>query len=396
MSPPPTAYGGSYAVPEPLDNAVLRSVLDTLPDGMVVIDASGTVRAFSAAAERLFGYGSAEVIGRNVRELMPSPYRDQHDAYIARYLDTGEKRIIGSGRVVIGQRKDGSTFPMELAVGEVLGTAETLFTGFIRDLTERQQTLARLQELQENLLHVSRLRSMGQMAAALSHELNQPLTAIANYLNAAQRLLDQIPSDHGPPVLARVRQATELAAQQSLRSGEIIRRLRAFVARGAVTRQAEPVARLVEEAVALALVGSRHRGVEVRLLIPADTPDIMADRVQIQQVLLNLIRNAIEAMEGREMRRLTITAAQRDGMVEIAVADTGAGITDDVRDKLFQPFVTTKDDGMGIGLSVCRTIIEAHGGRITAEAGPNGISEAGAESGTVFRFTLPQAPRADD
>ena len=363
---------------DPLDSAVLRSVLDTLPDAMVVIDASGAIRAFSAAAERLFGYASAEVMGRNVRMLMPQPYRDQHDAYVARYLETGEKRIMGSGRVVIGQRKDGSTFPMELAVGEVKDGPETLFTGFIRDLTERQQTLARLQELQENLLHVSRLRSMGQMAAALSHELNQPLTAITNYLNAAQRLLDQ-----EQPDMVRVRQALGLAAQQSLRSGEIIRRLRAFVSRGAVARQPEAVSRLVEEASALALVGSRHRGVEVRLSVPADLPPVLADRVQVQQVLLNLIRNAVEAMDGQERRRLSIAATQEGPMIAFSVTDTGPGVAPDVREKLFQPFVTTKQDGMGIGLSVCRTIIEAHGGRISVEAPGDG------EPGTVFRFTLP-------
>lgn len=368
---------------ETAESALLRSILDTMPDAMVVIGADGIIRSFSAAAERLFGYAEAEVQGHNVSELMPSPYRDQHDGYLARYLRTGEKRIIGSGRVVIGLRKDGTTFPMELAVGEVKDAGETLFTGFIRDLTERQQTLARLQELQENLLHVSRLRSMGQMAAALSHELNQPLTAITNYLNAAQRLLDQ-----PTPDMARVRQALSLAAAQGMRSGEIIRRLRAFVARGAVTRQAEAVAKLVEEAVALALVGSRHRGVEVRFDVPPDLPAVWADRVQIQQVLLNLIRNAMEAMDGGEVRRLTIDAVVREGLVEIAVADTGTGIPPDVAAQLFQPFITTKEDGMGIGLSVCRTIVEAHGGRIWVEPG--------AEAGSVFRFSVPIAESAVD
>jgi two-component system sensor kinase FixL len=370
-------------VAEPAESALLRSILDTMPDAMVVIGADGIIRTFSAAAERLFGYTEAEVRGHNVSALMPPPYRDQHDGYLARYLRTGEKRIIGSGRVVIGLRKDGTTFPMELAVGEVRDTGETLFTGFIRDLTERQQTLARLQELQENLLHVSRLRSMGQMAAALSHELNQPLTAITNYLNAAQRLLDQ-----EAPDMARVRQALSLAAAQGMRSGEIIRRLRAFVARGAVTRQAEAVAKLVEEAVALALVGSRHRGVEVRFDVPPDLPPVWADRVQIQQVLLNLIRNAMEAMDGRDVRRLTIDAVERDGLVEIAVTDTGSGIPPDVTAQLFQPFITTKEDGMGIGLSVCRTIVEAHGGRIWVEPG--------AEAGSVFRFSVPIVEPAVD
>ena len=370
------------APPQGGENALLRSILETVPDAMVVIDQHGMIQSFSRAAERLFGYEAHEVCGRNVSLLMPSPYREQHDAYLRRYLSTGERRIIGIGRVVLGERKNGTTFPMELAVGEVQQDGARLFTGFIRDLTERQQTQARLQELQENLLHVSRLRSMGQMAAALSHELNQPLTATTNYLNAAQRLLDA-----PQPDLARIRQALALAARQSLRSGEIIRRLRAFVSRGAVSRQRENVAKLIEEASALALVGAKERGIDVHLNTPADLPPVMVDRVQIQQVLLNLIRNAVEAMESSPSHGLTVDAVERDGVIEVAVADTGCGIPPEIEAQLFQPFITTKKEGMGIGLSVCRTIVEAHGGRLWAGPNPHG--------GTVFRFTLPIAEQRD-
>jgi two-component system sensor kinase FixL len=358
------------------ESALLRSILDTVPDAMVVIDARGVVQSFSRAAERLFGYQIEEICGHNVKMLMPSPYRDQHDSYLERYLTTGERRIIGIGRVVVGRRKDGSTFPMELSVGEVNQDDRRLFTGFVRDLTERQQTDRRLQELQEGLLHVSRLRSMGQMAAALAHELNQPLTATANYVRAALRLLES-----PEPNLVRVRQAMNLAAQQTLRSGEIIRRLRAFVARGEVTRRPESVAKLIEEASALALVGAKEHGIKVLIRIDADLPDAEVDRVQIQQVLLNLIRNAIEAMEGIKLRELSVATVAKDGGVLVSVADTGSGIAPEIEAKLFQPFVTTKPDGMGIGLSVCRTIVEAHGGRLWVE--PN------AGGGCVFRFTLP-------
>ncbi len=359
-------------------DAPLRSILDTIPDAMVVIDRFGRIQSFSAAAERLFGYPAAEIRGHNVSELMPSPYRERHDTYLQRYWATREKRIIGTGRVVMGLRRNGTTFPMELAVGEVEGYGEPLFTGFIRDLTERQQTQARLQELQENLLHVSRLRSMGQMAAALSHELNQPLTAITNYLSAAQRLIDA-----PQPDLARIRQALHLATQQTLRSGEIIRRLRTFVARGTVARQPENIARLIEEASALALVGAKDRAIDIRLNTAANLPWVLVDRVQVQQVLLNLIRNAVDAMVGVANPRLNVDAVDRGGMVEIGVTDTGHGIQPDIRAQLFQPFVTSRAEGMGIGLSICRTIVEAHAGRIWAEDNPAG--------GTVFRFTLPVA-----
>jgi two-component system, LuxR family, sensor kinase FixL len=360
------------------ESALLRSILETVPDAMVVIDRHGVIQSFSSAAERLFGYSPADVCGHNVNMLMPSPYREQHDGYLTRYLTTGERRIIGIGRVVVGLRKDGSTFPMELSVGEVNRAGHRLFTGFVRDLTERQQTDRRLQELQEDLLHVSRLRSMGQMAAALAHELNQPLTATANYVRAALRLLDA-----PEPDMNRVRQAMNLASQQTLRSGEIIRRLRAFVSRGEVTRRPESVAQLIEEACALALVGAKERGIKVLIHIDPNLPNTAVDRVQIQQVLLNLIRNAVEAMDGEAIRELSVGTVIEDGAVLVSVADTGGGIPAEIEAKLFQPFVTTKSEGMGIGLSVCRTIVEAHGGRLWVEQNPGG--------GSVFRFTLPVA-----
>ncbi len=364
--------------PDALANelALLRSILETVPDAMIVIDHRGIIQSFSRAAERLFGYLPAEVCGHNVKLLMPSPYREQHDGYLTRYLTTGERRIIGIGRVVVGRRKDGSTFPMELSVGEVNQDGRKLFTGFVRDLTERQQTDRRLQELQDGLLHVSRLRSMGQMAAALAHELNQPLTATANYVRAALRLIDQ-----AEPNLPRARQAMNLAAEQTLRSGEIIRRLRTFVARGEVARRPESVAKLIEEASALALVGAKDHGIKVLISIDPDLPNAVVDRVQIQQVLLNLIRNAMEAMEGCEVRELSVGSIVEDGAVLVSVADTGGGIAPEIEARLFQPFVTTKSAGMGIGLSVCRTIVEAHGGRIWVERNAAG--------GSAFRFTLP-------
>jgi two-component system sensor kinase FixL len=294
-----------------------------------------------------------------------------------RYLRTGERRIIGIGRVVVGRRKDGSTFPMELSVGEATQSGQRLFTGFVRDLTERQRNERRLHELQDRLLHVARVRSMGQMAAALAHELNQPLTATANYIRAAQRLLGAESLN-----LERVRQAMDYAVEQTRRSGEIIRRLRAFVARGEVARRPENVTKLVEEASALALVGIKESGVKVLITMDPDLPDVSVDRVQIQQVLLNLIRNAMEAMQDSPRRELKIAASARGSeAVVVEVGDTGPGIAPEIADRLFQPFVTTKTDGMGIGLSVCRTIVEAHGGQLSTEPNPDG--------GSVFRFTLP-------
>jgi two-component system sensor kinase FixL len=358
--------------------AHLQSILDSIPEAMVVIDERGKIQSFSATAERLFGYTAAEAIGENVKILMPQPYRRDHDGYIDRYLRTRERRIIGIGRVVVGQRRDGSTFPMELAVGEMHVRAQRFFTGFIRDLTERQQTEARLQELQAELVHMSRLTAMGEMASALAHELNQPLSAIANYMKGSRRLLENSSDSRA----ATLRDAMDKAGDQALRAGQIIRRLRDFVARGESERRVEDIKKLIEEASALALVGAKDKGVRVRFDFDPRSDFVLADKVQIQQVLLNLMRNAIDAMEDAERRELVIaTSSMADHMVEISVADTGSGISPEISGQLFQPFVTTKRQGMGVGLSISRTIIEAHGGSITPRPNPGG--------GTVFSFTLP-------
>jgi two-component system sensor kinase FixL len=357
--------------------AHLTSILNTVPDAMVVIDEAGIMRSFSSAAERLFDYAAAEVIGKNVKMLMPSPYRESHDGYIDRYLRTGERRIIGIGRVVVGERKDGSTFPMELAVGEMRSSSDRFFTGFIRDLTERQQTEARLHELQSELVHISRLTAMGEMASTLAHELNQPLSAIANYMKGSRRLLEK----SSDSTAALLREAMDKASEQALRAGQIIRRLRDFVSRGESERQVENVRKVVEEASALALVGARNLGVRVRFEFDPAADRVLVDRVQIQQVLLNLMRNAVEAMETTARRELTIaTANNGDDTVAISVADTGCGIAPEASAQLFQPFFTTKRQGMGVGLSISRTIVEAHGGKLEAQPNPGG--------GTIFRLTL--------
>jgi two-component system sensor kinase FixL len=364
--------------------AHLQSILDTVPDAMIVIDEHGMVQSFSAAAERLFGWTAAEIAGQNVKRLMPAPYQQEHDGYLSRYLTTNERRIIGVGRVVVGERKDGSTFPMELSVGEMRSRDRRFFTGFVRDLTERQQTEARLQELQAELTHMSRLTAMGEMASTLAHELNQPLSAIANYLKGSRRLLEAETVD-----LTRVRDAIDKAGDQALRAGDVIRHLRDFVARGETERKIESLPKLIEEASALALLGAKERGIRVLFRIAAHTDLVIADRIQIQQVLLNLIRNALEAMEEAPRRELVIsTAAHEEGMVQVSVTDTGVGLTPEVANRLFEPFFSTKATGMGVGLPICRTVIEAHGGRIWAEPNLRG--------GAAFRFTLRRVEEQDD
>jgi two-component system sensor kinase FixL len=361
--------------------AHLTSILETVPEAMIVIDERGAIRSFSKAAERLFGYRADEVVGRNVNRLMPQPYRREHDSYLDRYRRTGERRIVGIGRVVVGERKDGSTFPLELAVGEMKSGHDRFFTGFIRDLTERQQSEQRLQELQSELVHISRLTALGEMSTALAHELNTPLSTISNYLSGVQHLLDGQPD----ALSSKVRNGVSRAVEQVLRSGEIIRRLRDFVARGETAQRVESVTKLVEEASALALVGAGQLDVRVVFILDRDADLVLVDKVQVQQVLLNLIRNAVEAMADSERRLLTLSSAPAaEGKVEITVSDTGSGISEEIAARLFQPFVTSKPQGMGVGLSICRTIVEAQGGQIWASPNPGG--------GTIFHVTVPLAP----
>ncbi len=365
--------------------AHLQSILDTVPDATVVIETDGSIVTFNAAAVRQFGYTPDEVVGRNVNLLMPSPYREQHDGYLTRYLTTGERRIIGIDRVVVGRRKDGTTFPMKLAVGEMRSGGKTYFTGFIRDLTEREETEARLNEAQGELARLSRLNELGEMASTLAHELNQPLSAIANYVQGCVRLLDKIEDEQA----VRMRGALSEAAKQAIRAGDIIRHLREFVTRGDTERQPEDIKKVIEEAGALALVGSRERGIKSVFDFQSVDDAVIVDRVQVQQVLINLMRNAMEAMRDSERKELVVATSNDGDMLNVEVSDTGPGIAEEIAAQLFQPFVTTKPGGMGIGLSISRRIIESHGGELTARR-----NEAG---GATFTFTLPTlSGSADD
>jgi two-component system sensor kinase FixL len=358
----------------------LRSILDTVPDAIVVIDEGAIIQSFSPAAERLFGYDRAEAVGCKVNILMPTPYREAHDGFVERYLRTGERRIIGIGRVVVGLRKSGETFPMELHVGEFAIAGTRYFTGFVRDLTERQEAERRFQDLQTELLHTARLNVMGQMASTMAHELTQPLTAVTNYLAAGRQLLAS-----GVGGRERVAEMMEKAIDQAQRAGAVIRRLRGFVTRAEPERRIQSLNRLVEEAVALAIVGAKQRGVRASLELDPSLPPVFVDPVQIQQVVVNLVRNAIEAMEEVERRELVVAtrALPDEPAVEVVVADSGPGIAPELAGRLFRPFFTTKKTGMGLGLSISREIAEAHHGRLSAAPGAGG--------GTVFRLVLPIA-----
>jgi len=358
----------------------LRSILETVPDAMVIIDETGHIISFSKAAERLFGFHEAELIGENVSTLMPSPDRERHDGYLRNYRNTGVRKIIGIGRVTTARHRDGSTFPIELSVGEANFEGRRIFTGFIHDITQRQRAELRFHELQSELAHVGRLSELGTLASSLAHELNQPLTAIANYCEGAAALLEGEPDRER---LDMAREALRDTTDQALRAGEIVRRMRDFLSHGESEQRIESLSKIVTEANALALVGSREHDIEVQVSLDREAESVFVDRIQIQQVLVNLIRNAIEAMLDSPVRTLIISTSADGDAITVAIEDSGSGVSEDLAPQLFQPFVTSKESGMGIGLSICRTIIEAHGGRIWFEPA--------AEGGTIFQFTLPKA-----
>jgi two-component system sensor kinase FixL len=272
---------------------------------------------------------------------------------------------------------------MELAIGEARVGDLRFFTGFVRDLTERRDQERRFQELQSELVHVSRLTAMGEMASSIAHELNQPLGAVANFLRGASRMLDG-----EAPDVARARVGLDRAGAEALRAGEIIKRLREFVAKGDTEQALEDPARLLEEACALALVGARERGVRVGLSFDRSLGAVLVDKVQIQQVVFNLVRNAIEAVEAVADPAVRVTLRRSKGQALITVSDNGPGVSPAVAARLFQPFVTSKTTGMGVGLSICRTIVEAQGGRIWLRLNAPG--------GAEFNFTLPLAEEVAD
>lgn len=363
-------------------DTLFHALISTVIDGIMVIDEKARVRVYNPACERLFGYKPEEVLGHNVDMLMPEPYHSEHDSYLERYRNTDVPHIIGIGREVVGRRKDGSTFPMYLSVGqgEVLG--QRIFVGVVSDISERHARDKRIQELQSELLHVTRMTAMGEMTSALAHEINQPLTALLNYTSAARHMAVNL-GDSGTKLVDVLNRAIE----QTERAGLIIRRLRNFIEKREPIRAAENINRVVEDAISLGFSGFRDTGTKWNLKLQPDIPSVLIDKIQIQQILVNLIRNATEAMSGLSKRQLTIATTLDGGEVEIGISDTGTGLPEDIVSKLFHPFVTTKERGMGMGLSICHTIAEAHGGRLWLAS--NG------KAGATFKLRLPVSGSAE-
>ena len=354
--------------------ARMRAVIDGAADAIITIDEGGFIQALNAATSTMFCYSADELIGRDVNMLAPDDGHSEHRSYFQRDLRTGEANVNGANREVEGRRKDGSLFPAELAISEIRHGGERLFIGFIRDLSERRRFEARL-----NRLHSNRIDSMAGMATALAHELNQPLAAASNYLAAARRMLG---ATAGPPQ-PEADQALDKASVQMLRAGQIISHIREFMAHGEPNKLEQSLHDLLRGATELVRQTAREADVQIALRLDAAEDVVLADRVQIEQAVVNLARNAIEAMGQTHERRLTISTSLENGVIRTDISDTGSGMSPATISELFVPFTSTKSSGIGVGLSISRSIIEAHYGTIWAEANAGG--------GTKFSFTLPLA-----
>ena len=372
---PPTTFSESTGF---LGEDRLRQVIDTALDGMVVIDSSGTVLLYNAACEQLFGYSAQEILGKNVNLLMPHPDRRNHDAYIRNYLRSGEAKIIGIGRDVSGRRKDGSTFPIRLSVGELRhGDDAPLFIGTLHDLTEVLRARDKIEELQSELMLVARVSAVGEMGSTLAHELTQPLSAAMGFVEASAALIDQGNGEGH----ARVRELMDQAVTQTRRAGDVLRRLREFAGRGDTERSVLDINTVVKEICELTMLGTASESIDLKMILADDLPSVLIDHVQIQQVIHNLVRNSIDALSDSDGSNIFVKTLARGDMVEVSVGDDGPGFPATIRENLFEPFVSTKHDGIGIGLSICRSIVDAHGGKIVVDDNPG--------RGARISFTIP-------
>ncbi len=375
----PNCTGAVWSILSPMPTREIQALLDAAVDAVVIIDHRGTITAFNRSAERLFGYTSEEAIGSNVRILMPEPWRQEHDSYLERYGHTGIPHIIGVGREVEGQRKDGSRFPAFLSVGRVAESDPPRFVGFVRDVTTERRAVASIQaerdhaerrrreeeearRLQERLTHVSRMATMGEMAAGIAHELNQPLSAIATYARACERFLKS-----AEPDLPETLSSLSEIGLEAMRAGEIIRRLRQLVSTNPTEQEPAQLNDLLRDLGVLMQADARVHRTQIDFDLAPTLPLMRADRAQLQQMVLSLVRNAIEALveAGTPSRKVTIrTRRAPDGRIELSVGDNGPGVGPEMAERLFMPFVTTKSRGTGLGLAISQSIAQAHGATI--------------------------------
>lgn len=359
----------------------LKALLDAAVDAIVLIDAGGVITTFNAAAERLFGYRADEIVGKPVDVLMPEPYRSEHGHYLERYLAGGEPRVIGIGREVLGRRANGETFPIALSVGEAREAGGTRFVGIIRDLSEQRSAELRARSIEARLAQVGRFNLMGEMAAGIAHEINQPLSAIASYAQAARRILER-----EQPGMKTLIDVCGKIDQQALRAGRVIENLRRFIRKQDVRTELVDVNAVVRDIMNLVNADAHADGIQVTTSYAEGLSAVRCNPTQLQQVLLNLTRNAVDAMREAANKKRGIeisTERGEENRVMITVTDYGPGVAVQLGDNIFHPFVTTKSDGLGVGLAISRSIVQSCGGSLAYRDNPTG--------GAVFVVELPAA-----
>lgn len=371
---------GAAAVSE----ARLASVFDTAADGIVVINDRGQVLAFNKACESLFGYEASDLLGRDVKRIMPENYASAHPEYLQNYLNTGERKIIGIGREVQARHKDGTVFPIELSVGEAATPFGRQFIGILRDLRSRKQIEDRLAKTQAQLLHMTRISALDEMGAAIAHELNQPLTAVLLYLQTVSRK-SKAEGSLDPMIL----EVIDKAVREAERAGEIIQRMRQLIEKKAPQRESIEVHDLVRTCLEMAELGSGEGQSFLRAKIASGLPLLQADPVQIRQILINLLRNAREAVAGQAVKEVTLSVCRNEDWLEFRVRDNGPGVPEEQIDSLFRAFTSIKQKGVGLGLAISRSIAQNHGGDLRLEPAPVG-------GGASFLLTLPVDAPEDD
>jgi two-component system sensor kinase FixL len=370
---------------------LFEALLNAAVDAIIIIDQNGSILSFNPAAQKMFGYSEDDILGENVHILMPEPHRSQHNAYLETYQQTGQARIIGIGRDEWGLRKSGEAFPMRLSVGEAKFDGVVRYVGIIHDQSQHHETEAKLHALEQQLFHAERLVTLGELTAGIAHEINQPLTAIAAYADAGARMQKGSESSGGPDHQV----ICQKISGQARRAGQVVDRLRSLVRGTHVSKSQHDVRQLIRNVLTVFEHELKGSGITLELDFQENTPDVFVDDIQVQQIIVNLVKNSIDSI--RETNRppgiatghIVISVKQDQSSVLISVQDNGVGVSEDHRQKLFEPFFTSKPKGFGLGLSICRNIAALHGGRLyysqpQVESGDEG-------EGAVFTLALPLA-----
>jgi two-component system sensor kinase FixL len=359
------------------------ALMDAAVDAIVIIDRKGLIQRFNRAAEKLFGYSEAEVRGQNVNLLMPEPHRSRHDGYLERYARTGEAAVIGRGREEWGLQRGGATFPMLLSVGEIKQAGLEGYVGIIRDLSDVRRAQEQVRSLEEQLLHADRLVILGELTAGIAHEINQPLTAIAAYADAGRKIIDRAEGASSGTPAEDMHSICERIGGQARRAAEVVQRLRGLVRSGSVSKASHDINDIIKNILLLFEFEVKKTGTDL-LFFPLEPPEsLYVDEVQVQQILVNLVKNSLDAIadSGRAGGRVEIHVRRAGAELLIAVSDNGPGVPASQRARLFDAFFTTKPKGVGLGLSICRTIAAAHGGTLRYEQPEQG--------GSCFTLSLP-------